>query len=198
MIALRFDNRARGDPVITPFSTLKTAQAAAVLLKAEHAKSMGRMRLLKLLYIADRALIAERGRPITGDRPVAMKLGPVLSETYGLIKGQHTNNCVWDQFFQSDGYRVVLIHEPGNGELSQREIGQLQKVADLYREVEDFDLSDLTHLLPEWAKNRPAGNGQNPIPLDDLLEATGRLADKESILRLERTERAAKALFAGK
>jgi uncharacterized phage-associated protein len=182
--------------VIIPFSTLKTAQAAAVLFKSESTRAMGRMRLLKLLYIADRELLAERRRPITGDNPVAMDNGPVLTQTYDLIKGKHLDSPVWDRFFRSIGYQVHAIGEPGVGELSRREVEKLQEVATRYADHEDFDMSEISHLFPEWSRNKPAAGSSRVIPLDHILEATGTLADKDKMLSLARSEAAAKQLFA--
>ena len=52
----------------------KTLQAAGVLLDADD-NHMEFMRLVKLLYIADRELLATTGRTLTGDRVVALKTG---------------------------------------------------------------------------------------------------------------------------
>jgi hypothetical protein len=48
------------------FNEKKAAQAAAYLLKL-HGGKMDYRKLLTLLYLADRKLLAERGRTITGD-----------------------------------------------------------------------------------------------------------------------------------
>ena len=40
------------------------------------------IKLIKLLYLADRAALIETGSPITGDRYVSMKFGPVLSNVF--------------------------------------------------------------------------------------------------------------------
>ena len=56
------------------FSFEKSLQAAGVLLGLDGGR-MERIRLLKLLYIADRELLAESGRTITGDRAVALITG---------------------------------------------------------------------------------------------------------------------------
>ena len=63
------------------FNFAKTLQASAVLLRRDD-KRMSRLRLLKLLYFADRELLVAKVRTITGDSVVAMKYGPVLSQTY--------------------------------------------------------------------------------------------------------------------
>src|SRR5579883_936446 len=62
------------------FDFQKTLQASGVLLGLD-ANRMAYVRLLKLLSIADRELLAETARTITGDEAVALKNGPVLSES---------------------------------------------------------------------------------------------------------------------
>jgi hypothetical protein len=57
------------------FQLEKSLQAAGCLLEL-HGDCMEYVRLLKLLYIADREMVAEAGAPITGDRAVAMDHGP--------------------------------------------------------------------------------------------------------------------------
>ena len=49
-----FQGDQRGLPVNFPLKVLKTIQAIGVLLRADGVKRMNYMRLLKLLYIADR------------------------------------------------------------------------------------------------------------------------------------------------
>jgi uncharacterized phage-associated protein len=91
-------------------------QAAAVLLKEAGGK-MTRLRLLKLLYIADRESIAETFQPITGDDVVAMDHGPVLSKTYRLIRRElQPGNVIWDKYIAQDGNRNhALVDHPGDG-----------------------------------------------------------------------------------
>src|SRR5438105_4403367 len=69
----------RADIMHFKFNLKKTVQAAAEFLRHEPGKQMSRLRLIKLLYIADREALLETGRPITSDTIVAMKHGPVLS-----------------------------------------------------------------------------------------------------------------------
>jgi uncharacterized phage-associated protein len=71
-------------PIRFPFNERK-ALAAATRLLAEGGGRMPSLRLLKLLCLSDHAALLEYGHPITGDRYVAMKLGPVLSTVYDRI-----------------------------------------------------------------------------------------------------------------
>ena len=60
----------------------KTVQAIAVLLTAVGHRRLEYLSIIKQLYFADRESWGETGAPITGDVPVAMKNGPVLSGVY--------------------------------------------------------------------------------------------------------------------
>ncbi len=153
------------------FRSLKATQAAAVLLALDGG-SMDRMRLLKLMYIADRELLAESGRTLTGDRAVAMKNGPVLSRIYDLIKGIAVSPEDWGRYLRSEGYKVVLLEGPGHGELTKREIEKLHDLTERYRSVTTPALSAHTHRFPEWTKNFQVGTS-TPIPWRDALAATG-------------------------
>src|SRR6266481_4115650 len=106
----------------------KAIQAASVLLKTDRCKRMSYLRLIKLLYIADRESLKETGRKITRDRTVAMKNGPVLSGIYDLIKGRHEAADEWSQKIRKDGYQVELVDDPGSGQLSRYEIKKLREV----------------------------------------------------------------------
>ena len=81
----------------------RALQASAYLLRLD-GKRMGYLRLLKLLYIADREWLAETGESITGDRAYAMKYGPVLSNIYDLIKGNGSRAGEWDDYIHTEGY----------------------------------------------------------------------------------------------
>jgi uncharacterized phage-associated protein len=163
------------------FSPIKTAQAAAFLLKQEEAHRMGRLRLLKLLYMADRERIKLCGRPITGDRVVAMDHGPVLSRTYDLIKGSDFDASLWERFFTNSGRDVVLKEDPGNGELSRRELEVLGSIASRFSSVDDYGVAVVSHEFEEWCRNKPEKGTSKPIPVEHVLEATGRLSDQLGI-----------------
>src|SRR5258708_4715070 len=98
-----------------PLSVAKTVQALGVLFRADRVRRMNSMRLLKLLYIADRETLRETGRPITGGAVVAMERGPVLEEVYELIRGQHREMPLWSSFFSTNRYDLELLQEPDVG-----------------------------------------------------------------------------------
>ena len=168
------------------FNFEKSLQAAGVLLSLDGHR-MERIRLLKLLYIADRELLAETGRTITGDRAVAMNHGPVLSQVYDLIKGHALKSSEWDRYIYTDNRSVQLLVDPGRDELSRREFEKLAEVTDRYRDVDDWSLSDATHGFPEWSRNYTEG-ASSVIPWREVLAAQGK-EDLVEVIELEEADR---------
>jgi uncharacterized phage-associated protein len=171
----------------------KALQAAGVLLSLDGDR-MERIRILKLLYIADRELLAEVGRTITGDRAVAMKHGPVLGQVYDLIKGEASRAGEWGRFIHTVNHAVELRHDPGRGELSRGEIEKLVEVTDRYRDVDDWALSEATHEFEEWSKHFNE-EAVASIPWRDVLAAQGKEELVEIIEREEADRRYVDELF---
>ena len=179
--------------MILRFNLAKTIEAVGVILK-EHDHRASRLRLLKLLYIADRERLEQSGRTITGDHPCAMEHGPVLTRTYDLIKGTSTDQEVWDRYFARHpygGHEVMLIDSPGVGVLSRHEVEKLVNVCRRYEGVSEWDLSRYTHIFPEWQRaysNRHCDRTSVRISDEALLEAVGRGQDKTRLLNESASE----------
>jgi uncharacterized phage-associated protein len=161
---------------------MKAAQAAAVLLQSDRCKRMSYLRLLKLLYIAEREALAETGGRLLGSRVLAMKHGPVLSDVYDLLNRAAPPLA---EYLRRDGYQVELVKDPGGKKLSRYEAGKLREVAERYRDQDEWDLVELTHAFPEWQRHNPEGRGVKAveIPLRDLVEAAARPEDRDWILQ---------------
>ncbi len=170
------------------FNFDKAVQATGVLLNLENGQ-MGRLRLLKLLYIADRELLAEVARPLTGDTGYAMKHGPVLSRVYDLLKGNSDRAAEWEKHFRSDGHLVKVVHDPGRGKLSRAEMAKLHEISSRFRETEDEELSALTHGFREWEDHYLGGSGCYVIPWEQLLEAQDRSDMIEPVREQEEAHR---------
>jgi uncharacterized phage-associated protein len=153
------------------FDFEKGLQAAAYLLHLEEGR-MPYLRLLKLMYVAERELLAQTATPMTGGIYKAMEHGPVLSHVFDLIKGKGLRSAEWEGFIKRSGYAVKLVAEPGRGKLSGDVVDKLTEVSERYRERGHWELRDLTHEFPEWATNF-TGGGVAFIPLKDILDAQG-------------------------
>ena len=130
---------------------------------------MTRLQLLKLLYLIDREALGRWEWPVTFDTYVSMDHGPVLSQTYDLIKGSQGEEY-WHRFVKTEGnLDVVLIETPPDGELSQAEIELANEMFNLYGQMTGGALVDLTHeLCEEW--EAPEGSSK-PILIADILSA---------------------------
>jgi len=156
------------------FDEKKTTQAAAILLR-KHGGPMEFLKLLKLLYLADRQSLLRSGRSITCDRYVSMDHGPVLSMTYDLISNGTSvqKESFWLQHISVPAdYRVKVLNDPGNSELSEVETQMLEEVYATFGNWDQWKLVDeVMHVLPEWED--PNGSSI-PIAVDDILTRNGK------------------------
>jgi uncharacterized phage-associated protein len=158
----------------TRFNEAKATQAAALLLKLRGGR-MKYIKLLKLLYLADRKSLLERGRTITSDRYVSMDDGPVLSITYNLIQGDYRNTeHIWSKsIIPAEDFDVRLQNPAADvevGQLSRAEIEILQSIFEQYGHWNRWKLIDtVMHKLPEW--HDPNGS-MIPIEIRDILQCS--------------------------
>ena len=159
----------------------KIVEAASVLLNFEENREISYLRLLKLLYIADRESLRETGRPIIGTLTIAMNYGPLHSRVYNLIKGEHMDSPAWSKHIHRDGYKIHLKSDPGVLSLSQHEIHKLNEVSEAYFQTNDFDIAHETHEFEEWLKYH-IQDSSSPIPFEAIIDAVGLTEHKEEIL----------------
>ena len=154
------------------FNLKRSLQAACFLLKLEGGR-MNYMRLLKLLYIADRESLQETGDAITGDAPYAMERGPVLTQIFDFLKGEHPDRDHWQKYIATKAYDAHLVMDPGTGSLCQYDSKKLKEISERYSLKDEWDMVNICHELEEWRKNDP-GKSSKPIPFEDILNAVGR------------------------
>ena len=152
------------------FNEVKATQAAGRLLTRRGGR-MSYMKLIKLLYLADREALGRWGRPITTDKYVSMDKGPVLSHVLDRInEGSAPNDpSFWaEHITHCEDYCVSLAKNPGDGKLSEAEDKVLDEIFEKFGNMTRWELVDYVHTLPEW-KN-PNG-GALPIEYRDILKA---------------------------
>ena len=157
-----------------PFKERKSAQAAAYIL-AKHKGKMDYLKLIKLLYLADRASLVKKGKPITGAKMVSMPFGPVLSEILNLINlgRRYEEDRPWLEYVSApEGYAVRLVSaDTEYDQLSEHERSILDEIDAMFGKMNKWSLVDWTHELPEWQD--PRGSSL-PIDPADILRAEGR------------------------
>lgn len=150
------------------FNEKKATQAAAHLVKRAGGK-FNYTHLLKLLFLADREMLKEKGIPITGARMTAMYHGPLLSEPYNLIKGDALS-FTWTDHLVKDGYDVRLIADIDTDELTPREEAKLDAIYDTYGHWDLFEklIPWLHENIGEW---QDPGKTSKPIEYEASLRA---------------------------
>ena len=149
------------------FSTRRAAQVVAFFAD----KAGGRINVLrvsKLIYLADRANMADRDYPVTGDNFVSMDFGPANTFTYSLMNGEvePRHAQVWAEFIAPRaGYDIPLarpIAIDDLDELSRADIEILEQTWDRFKDIDKYDLAEWTHkYCPEWQD--PNGSS---VPID--------------------------------
>lgn len=138
--------------------TAKIVQAVCFLLG--HTGRADKLKLVKLLYLADKCHLIRYGRTITGDEYWAMDYGPVGSTVKDILG--------FDQEFLSREfqYASTMLRRVGEYQfeasaacspdeldlLSETDIEALRTVAEKFGRMSSGELICYTHRYPEWAQ----------------------------------------------
>lgn len=160
------------------FCEEKVAHLAAYLL-LRHDRQMPYIKLLKLLYLSERQAMAKWGFPMSGDRFVSMKNGPVLSNTYNLIL-ERQDGITWKSLIARSEYDVSLKQDlsvDDLDELSKSEMKILDQTFEEFGHMAKFALVDYTHdNCEEWVE---PNSSSYPIHHNDIFKALG-IADEQA------------------
>lgn len=161
--------------IVMAFNEKKVTQMAAFFLQ-ERDKKMPHLKLMKLLYLAERESLSRYGFPMSGDRLVSMPHGPVLSNTLDRINGWprsedgYWRNCISDR----ENYEVSLNVDcslDDFDELSPADIEILNDIQSRYGYKDQWELVKYTHRhLPEWTDQQ---GSSIPITYQSIFEALG-------------------------
>lgn len=139
------------------------AEQVALWLLNRHGGKLDRIKLIKLIFIADRAHLAKYGRPVVGGRYAAMPHGPVASEFYNDIKEENFEHI------GGQGYSVIAAGMADEDYLSETDVEVLTLVDRQYGSWDTFRLRDFTHKRA-WEKNYPGGGSSRTLPYEDFFE----------------------------
>ncbi len=166
------------------FDEKKTTQAAALLLKRE-GRVMNYMKLIKLLYLIDREALNRWNRPVSFDRHYSLPHGQVLSNTLDLIsEGVPPGvDSYWLKHISPPiGYTIELKDDFLCDKLSQAETNLINEIFDKYGKLDQWQLEDLHHNLPEYRD--PCGSCVR-TEYKDILIALGKTDSQASAILQE-------------
>lgn len=169
------------------FTARKVAQMAAVIAKTQGG-TINVLKLVKLLYLADREALGRYGFPISFDNVVAMPHGPVLSKTLDLINGfvDGPTGAQWDEWIgDREDHNVTSRRDFSRADLDELSDADLEVISDVIAQFGKWDqwtLRDYTHGLKEW---RDPNGSRVAIPDEEILIALGRGAKEAAALAHE-------------
>ncbi len=162
------------------YNVRKAAQVTAYFAHVQGG-SINVLKLVKLIYLADRAFLARYDLPMLFDNLVSMDHGPVNSRTLNYINGGGQDKEPWSSLISGRAnYEVGLtapVEVDALDELSDAEVEVLEETWAQFGSYYKYDLRDYTHKnCPEWED--PDGSS-NPIPYERLLKFLGKEKARE-------------------
>lgn len=161
------------------FNDEKVAQMAAYFLERRGGQ-MSYLKLMKLLYLADRESYKRYDDPMSGDSHVSMAKGPVLSNTLNFISGQ-LESASWDSWIRSEAQHEVALNRQSVSrddldELSEADLEILNDVFNEFGSMNRWQLVEYTHAhCPEWQD--PQGS-MYPISVRSMFLALGKTSEE--------------------
>lgn len=163
---------------------VKITQSLGFLLSLDDNHRMNKLKLVKLIWAADRYHLRKYGRTVTDSEYFALPHGPVSSLTLDVIDNDEVALYAEDISFisehitpwESDKNQIVLYNETEDDYLSETDKEALKFAWDTFGDKDPFELADnITHQYPEWSKFREHFDVNNErsrqsINLNDFFE----------------------------
>jgi hypothetical protein len=131
------------------FNLTKALQTMAFF--AHHIPGIEKVKITKLLYLADKEHFLRQGWPVTGDSQYAMPLGPVPSQCLNALDGELAGDpTAAFKFLQIVDNRVLIKADPGTAQLAETELNVIRDILRQHGQKNAWDLVDETHQLPEY------------------------------------------------
>ena len=165
------------------FSEKAIAQMAAFFTGKEGGQIQV-LKLMKLLYLAERESLDQHGHPISFDKMVAMDNGPVLSRTLNYLNGFiESGQDGWDSWLRDrEAHGVSLARQPNREALTELSDANLEVLETVWRKfghMDKWQIRDYTHdRCAEW--RYPQG-GSYPIHYQDVFTALGKAEHAEEL-----------------
>lgn len=168
------------------FDVEKLVQAIAYF-SSRGVKGLDKLKIVKLLYLADKKHLLEVGRPILGDFYACMPYGPVPSQSFNIIRDvidadpemRPVAEERFDEYLSIDTSRhhhaLVVKKEPDTDIFSASEVAALEATASQYGRYTGSELINITHEDPIWTipKSQQQRVRSTEIPFELFFEVNG-------------------------
>ena len=150
-----------------PYNKEKAIQSVLRLLH-RNGGSMDKLKLIKLIFFADREHVVRFGRPIVGGDYYAMKLGPVSSD----LRDDVDKSASTEEYpFEIRGdYNLIAKEACDEDWLSESDLEILDEVYSKFGHIDSVKLGLFSHNFKAWKNNEPPEEGRKFIPYEDFFE----------------------------
>lgn len=162
-------------------NVIKVAQALGFLLSLDENHKMNRVKLIKLLWAADRLHMRKFGRTVSDSEYYAMAHGPVCSLALDIaqlnkdgIALSESDLRYLEEYFTADDRDTSMQKEIGQDHLSETDQEMLRAAWEKFKDVDTFELADsISHDYPEWQKFQgyfATSGGRKSIDVRDFFK----------------------------
>jgi uncharacterized phage-associated protein len=153
-----------------PANGTKATDAVARIIR-QSGQSVDYLRVVKLIYLADRKSIAQRGIPIVGGHYFSMRKGPVNGDVMNFVTQRNAPR--WkDSIAPLKGHSLSILAEPEYDSLSESEIRILDGVVEEHLDQTTEELVQWCHdHCPEY---KHVFFGRREISVESILRAEGK------------------------
>ena len=116
--------------------------------------NVGRFHVGKVIYFADRDHLRRYGRPVTGDRMIAMDNGPVPSLAYDILKQPALADGAIGEKPGKPHPEYMALREPDLTYFSKTDLACLDAAIEHCRKMSFGAISDETHTHKAWLRAR--------------------------------------------
>ncbi|MDD4490401.1 MAG: Panacea domain-containing protein [Paludibacter sp.] len=155
------------------FNESKTINA--VLYIVSRLKRKDFHKVFKILYFSDREHLNEYGRPITGDKYIAMNDGPVPTNLYDIFKSVRGDGYfkefgkAFEKYFSVVDWDIIRSNkEPDLRKLSKTDLKHIDKSISLYSDMSWDEIKEKSH---DYAWSNTARNKE--INFEDIIREAG-------------------------
>ncbi|MCK4981914.1 MAG: SocA family protein [Victivallaceae bacterium] len=154
------------------FEYKKATQALNYFARKNSSHKISKLKVLKLIYLADRFHLRKYGRAITNDNYIAMQFGPVASGVKDIAEQTifldkeikcYAEICLSQVDLHHD---IKSRREVDTDVFSETEIEALDVIWERFHKQQG--LVDFTHEFPEWKKHE--SNLNSNMSLEDFFE----------------------------
>ncbi|MGH7739742.1 MAG: Panacea domain-containing protein [bacterium] len=183
---------------LNTFKYKKITQVVNFFASKNSGKKIDYLKVIKLIWAADRYHFRKYGRLVTYDKYYAMQHGPVGSCTLDIskqpdsLKEYHPEEFAYSsKYLKKVGeHKIKSKKKPELDFFSKTDLEALNFAVDNFNEIDTFGLRDLTHFYPEWTRHKKdiesGKTKRSEIHLSDFLREPSSQKVQEDKFKLDR------------